>query len=415
MSRIQNSRLVKTMASLLGVTVVACSVVNAVDEVVTPPSAAVVMAGTVGAGAGGVSKLWVVDASSGALRGAPESMVVSGIIHDPFTDVWFIFEHVTASSPGDWAPASSKALVKLHVRRLDASSGIWGPDLAAPLAVPPNLNGTAAVLRGRLVYFAFPPSTTAPSFVANALAVIDTSEPTNVRLAAEAPDGLMMLPTADVVAQSVLTTPAPEGRSGGQANLVWASDCSSGMCTFNHASIALPDGGRIVPAAIGKVPAGTSVGAGSAWSNSANLLVYPVDGKKTLQQVSASDYQVPSGASAPFDMGNNVRPVAVDECSGIAFIVDGKTPAIAAVSMRSDRTAPAVAALPGAAGIAAAYEPVTKRLLVLEKAVAGNDVVLYGATASPDQVVLTPKRWPAYSNQLKPNLIAVATTASACP
>ncbi len=399
------SLLVALASPAVSVALSSCSLVNAVDDVKERSTAPVVMAGV----SSSQHKLWVVDARTGALIGRPEVMAVSSVIHDPFADVWFIFENLDANGE-DPRQTGATTRVRLHARKLDTKTGIFSSDLGPALDVKPNLTGTSAVLRGRLVYLTFTKKADGTE-LANAIAVVDTSNPASLRAASDVAGGVLELGTDELFAQNVLTTPAFDD-VGGQVNVIWGSGCQTDSCSLNRMSLSLPDGKVTRSAAFATYPKSTSAGYGSSWISGANLFALPSEGKAVVRHFSARDYGTSTGVSAEFELGTQIRPLAVDECGAVAFAVDLKTPALAAVSLKSEGVAPGLATIPGSSGLAVVFEPVTKQVLVLEKATSGTDVVAFEVAASERDVVLTKTPWPQYSRQLKPELIAVAGVSS---
>lgn len=173
----------------------------------------VVVGGEVANDAGGrTGVLAVLDTATGAQVGSYETMHVAGVAHDAARDLWYVFE-----APNHFVPTPSD-VVKLHLRKLDRTTGAW-TELSS-IEVPPIAfyNGLG-VTTERLTYIAYDADGGIP--VGSRMVTVSTTN----TAAPLVIDNQIISPTPS----NILAVPSTSG-AGGQLTLVNTGRSADGDC-----------------------------------------------------------------------------------------------------------------------------------------------------------------------------------------
>lgn len=288
------------------------------------PFAPLVVGGEAASGDGGALAplLTVLDSKTGQERGQRERMWVAGIAHDPLRDVWYIFEGTNYFI----VPATEK--VKIHVRKLDATSGAW-TELGVYEGAPLMYYDAIAVTRERLSYVAHP----ADGKTSVRLVTVNTSDLAHPVLNAETELGSAAIP------KGLTGTPSVLG-PGGNVNVMYVAsgaDCADGgaECPARIVHFLLPNGStpsRQPDTLVGgmgarSIPGYGSLGCGTNVGD--DILVMPSasnDGTMVLGSYAVADSQ--DNGTQTFKMVNRaslLRRLGVDEARKIVFVVEANT------------------------------------------------------------------------------------------
>lgn len=421
-------------ASLVALPVVACSLLNSLDEVrsdlaladsgandagdagdaATGSASGVIVVGGSAVPDGGVPDggnalgdhlLTALSPETGAeLPKARKKMTVAAVQYDGIRDLWYVFElggRLRIPLPND--------PVSLHVMTLDAVTGQW--ETLQTIAVPTLIASThVVVLRERVVYTAYRGSD--PNLAD--LVTIDTANPTNISVAHRLP-----------LEKKVIGMLASRGtQTPGTLNLLTTTDCSddAGTCTnLSLTHVTIP---RSSVAEFGdrEEPLGPFVGSpayGTFIARNSDLVAFkvpPTAGGNIGTEAPIQPYDPltmkKSGSAFAFNPQDEyLKPMAIAECQGQALLIGTNTdhavysvPLTAAAGESRQDLAPTTHS-----GQSVYFEPYTSTVLATFSQAESYELTaikLSGDSAKPTLKTRTDWNPP---KDLRPELIATRT------
>ncbi len=294
--------------------------------------------------------LTVLDMSTGA-ETTREQLVVSGIVHDPFSDTFFVFESSTEPDP---APGDA---VTLRARKLDMSTGKWLPDLGS-VSVPANVRGSAVALHDRVAFLTYPGG----AGTKRGVVIVDTKDPAAMKVL---PDTGMTLGAAETTA--VIASPDATS-TGGILGLAGITACNVTMksCEASIQPVSVTDSGVTF---LARKSIGTyeyTVGASMAFGagNDQFIAAFPPasPAKGYVQRYTTTSLSK-AGAPTPFDAsGPALKALAYDACDDISFVSELTDQAIFVVP--TDPAKPPALQSLGKPGQRVAFDHATRTVIV---------------------------------------------------
>lgn len=288
----------------------------------------------------------VLDAETGAELSRYDDLSIVAAIHDPATDLWYLFEAATL-------PPLNTSPITLHVGTIDPADGRWveGSSVTNVPVVADAID--VGVLNDRLVYAAFDPTYDAGGVPPIGLAVVDTSA-APASLAPAAFGGYVSLadvgPDASAVTfNGFISTPSSPGQ-GGHVNLV-TETCAS-TCVLTRYLLSLAEDPSIAPTPNADetttIPRAAN-GISAAWGSllgQYDVVVYPppppVDGGAPgMAVVQAYNPVVPTQAGAPLAQfilnevagGEQFTGLAYDPCLSVLLLAERNAEDLYAVTL----------------------------------------------------------------------------------
>lgn len=304
--------------------------------------------------------LAVLDPADGKEIGTREDMVVAGVQYDGLRDLWYIFE----SKTNDFVAGANDQVV-LHVRELNAKTGVWNERSQKAVPVLQSYD-SIGVTRERLTYVAYrsPEAGAGLEYV-----TFNTNDPAN-------PVELNRLPV-DVTPFGAMPTRSSTG-PGGFVNYLrintTPSECDAGnICPMEIVPIRIPNSGS--PAIDPIVPLGYTVRfnlpsyAAMAPPTDLDLVVFPRTGNDASAPSTIRRYDpvLHTEQQAPTDFvitDTGLKRAAVSNCGKMAFVVGTNGDLrVHAIPIQANGGGTPTSASTGHSGQSVYFEPSTKTVL----------------------------------------------------
>lgn len=348
--------------------------------------------------------LAVLDPATGKEIGTRENMVVAGIAYDGARDLWFIFE----SKSNDFVPGVDDQVV-LHVRALDAKTGIWMPRAQLDVPVLQSYD-SIGITRERITYVAYKsPDAGSPG---REYVTFDTSNLADIKqLKSLAVD---VTPFGAMASRSV-------GGFGGYVNYLRMSttDCDAGnICQMELLPVRIPNSGD--PSLDAVVPLGYTTRFNVP---SYGVMPPPVDLDLVVFPRTSNDASAPSTIrrydpinhneqQAPTDFvitDTNLKRAAVSTCGKMAFVVGTNSDLrVHAIPIQPNGGGTPTSASTGHSGQSVYFEPSTKTVLAPFAQGAGFDFSAFklGGTETAPTLSQRTSDWTPPSD-LRPILLGI--------
>lgn len=347
--------------------------------------------------------LAILDPANGHEIGTREDMVVAGVQYDGLRDLWYIFE----SKSNDFVPGVNDQVV-LHVRELNAKTGVWTERSQQIVPVIQSYD-SIGVTRERLTYVAYksPDAGAGLEYV-----TFDTSNP-----AALTPMNSLPVDVRPFGAMPTRSTIGP----GGVVNYlrINATDCDAGnICQTELAPVNIPNGGQ--PSLGSIVPLGytgrfnTPSYAAMTPPTDLDLVVFP----RTVSDASAPstirryDPVLHTEQHVPTDFvitDSALKRAAVSNCGKMAFVVGTNGDLrVHAIPIQANGGGTPTNASTGHSGQSVYFEPSSKTVLAPFAQGAGFDFSAFKLEGTETAPVLT-KRTVDFNppSDLRPILLGI--------
>jgi hypothetical protein len=329
--------------------------------------------------------LAVLDPANGREIGTREDMVVAGVQYDGLRDLWYIFE----SKSNDFVPGVNDQVV-LHVRELNAKTGVWTPKSQKTVPVIQSFD-SIGVTRERLTYVAYksPEAGGGLEYV-----TLNTADPTNIvelnRLAVD------VTPLGGIPSRS---TTGP----GGFVNYLRMNNCSveAGTCEMELVPIRIPNSGSAV---IDPIISAGFTGRFKQPSYAAippptdlDLVITPRTGNDASAPATVKRYdpvlhneQTTASPTEFVVTDTALKRAAVSSCANVAFVVGTNGDLrVHAVPILPNGGGTPTSASTGHSGQSVYFEPTTKTVLAPFAQGAGFDFSAFKLEGTASAPVLT--------------------------
>jgi hypothetical protein len=346
---------------------------------------AVVVGGRVYGDAGEITYvLTVLDPVDGREIAKRETMVVSAIQYDGLRDLWYIFE----SKSSDFVPGPNDQVV-LHVRALDAKSGVW---TERGTKVVPTLQSydSVGVTRERITYVAYKAPETGAGLE---YVTLSTTDPTNIGEVNRLP--------VDITPFGAMPSRSASG-IGGVVNFLRISttDCDAGnICQMEILPVRIPNANA--PFADQPVPLGYTTRfnvpsyATFPQPTDLDLVVFPrtvndASAPSTVRRYNPINQTEQPTASEFVITDTALKKAAVSTCANIAFVVGTNADLrVHAVPIQANGGGTPTSASTSHSGQSVYFEPSTKTVLAPFAQGAGFDFSAFKLEGTPTAPVLT--------------------------
>jgi hypothetical protein len=379
-----------------------------------PPVGAVVISG-VGTGADGGPDyvLSVLDPTNGHEL-SRESMPAVGVAYDGVTDIWYIFETLNPGTPftlGPYPPAPGDPVV-LHVRTLDTHTGKWTE--LTTLNVPPMPSADMiAPLKNRLAYVGY----NTLDAGAGELIVLDTSTP-SMTSASPTDTAVSATPLSFAPGGMFGTRPSTTGSQGGSVALLQnTSTGAAGDFQFITARVGASSVSLVAPVVLGPSAAQYQTAGGGSFLSGGPANVFALPNLGDAGGGTITEYDPTTGASllaSPIAFAadsDRLQPVAISECSQMAFVAELTGSKLFAVPLSAGGTPTLRDVTHTVSNVR--FEPFTNTVVTTFNAFTGWEIgaLSLGGTAtaptlSPRTAIQMNKPW-APPGDLRPTNIAV--------
>jgi hypothetical protein len=347
--------------------------------------------------------LAVLDPATGREIGQREDMVVAGIQYDGLRDLWYIFE----SKSDDFVPGVNDQVV-LHVRELNAKTGVWTERSQKIVPVLQSYD-SIGVTRERLTYIAY----RAPEAGAGLEYVtFNTNDPANLV-------EINRLPV-DITPLGAMPTRSPTG-PGGFVNYlrISATDCDAGnLCQMELVPVRIPNSGD--PSLDPIVPLGYTVRfngpsyAAMPPPTDLDLVVFPRTGNdasapSTIRRYDPINHNAQQTPTDFVITDSALKRAAVSNCGKMAFVVGTNGDLrVHAVPIQANGGGTPVSASTGHSGQSVYFEPSTKTVLAPFAQGAGFDYSAFKLEGTETAPALTKRTadWTPPSD-LRPILLGI--------
>lgn len=348
----------------------------------TGSGGAIVVGGRVEEDGGLKYVLAVLDPANGREIAKRENMVVAAIQYDGVRDLWFIFE----SKSTDFVPGRNDQVV-LHVRNLDAKTGVWTERVNK---VVPTLQSydSIGVTNQRITYIAYEDPEAGQGYE---YVTYDTTDPAN-------PTQMNRIPVTGDLPLGGMASRSTTG-AGGVVNFVRInrSDCTGPTtCQLELVPVLVPpvnEPALSAAAPIGYMSAFAIPGyAAMPPPADIDLVVFPRSGNDASAPATVRRYDPrlrseQQTASQFVITDNGIKRGAVSSCQNVAFFVGTNGDLrVHAVPIKADGTGTPTNASTGHSGQSVYFEPSSKTVLAPFAQGAGFDFSAFklgGTTDAP--------------------------------